>query len=87
MYYKKILIKIRIAIPPNIHLHPKLGNNNCIGNVEDKNPNDAIINIQELALCCWFSANQILYPVNGAIKQALTPTPIKILEINRPEKL
>ena len=32
------------------------------------------------------SANHILYAVNGPIKQALTPTPIKILDMKRLEK-
>jgi hypothetical protein len=33
------------------------------------------------------AASHSLYPVKGAIKQALTPTPIKNLEINREKKL
>ena len=56
----KILTSVSRAITPKIHLHPKLGNKSCTGNVEDTNPNEAIINIHEFALCCKFSANQIL---------------------------
>ena len=48
---KKITNNIKKVIPPNIALHPNIGNKICTGNVEKTTPVEAIINIQELALC------------------------------------
>lgn len=49
-------------------------------------PNEPVMSIHELARCCWCKGSQRRYPVSGAIRQALTPTPMSTRASKRPEK-
>ena len=53
-----MLTNINAAIPPNIHLHPKLGSKSCTGNVDDKNP----ITVQVIVICSALAITVQLKP-------------------------
>ena len=64
------------ATPKKMGRQPMAGSNHCTGKVEASMPSDPVMSIQELARTWLDAGNQRRNPVKGAIKQALTPTPV-----------
>ena len=62
---------------------PIRGNSHCTGNVEASIPSEPVMSIQELARNCVAEANHRRKPVRGAIRQALTPMPVRMRAISK----
>jgi hypothetical protein len=75
------------ANPMNKARHPNKGINHCTGKVDISMPKEPVISIHELVRSWAEASNQRRYPVKGAIKQALKPTPHNMRAASKPMKL
>ena len=66
---------------------PSVGNSHCTGRVDASMPSEPVINIHELARSWALSLKRCLNSVSGAIRQALTPMPIRARARVSPTKL